>query len=336
MLLTSTFGVGVGVLTLALYAWTLASAMPRPVFPPLRSVAQAAWAASGGKGAGDLPDVERRLAGTLAAPTGGWTASVRARAEELAARPTVEARWEAMLSVSPTLPDLRSTLGPGADRFPDEAAWSSRAQRAGIGVLRVSGASGALDLPADDVDEDALAGLPDAEREAALRIAQQILTATGAQGWVVCAVGLDGLRLARALAAVTPARDRVRAVVLLDAPLRGVSEPGDGPWSADAVADWLHAWFRHERLDVEWLRPVPWLTAARASQDVPDSASMARWAAARLPEPGFVGDGGWFRAQEPATLHVEDLGVFVAEDDDAALWRVLSAVGVLAALAAAG
>jgi hypothetical protein len=63
---------------------------------------------------------------------------------------------------------------------------------------------------------------------------------------------------------------------------------------------------------------------------------FARWGAARLPEPGFVGDGGWFRAQEPATLVVEDLGVFVVDGDAEALWSTLAAVGALAALAAAG
>ncbi len=336
MLLTSAFGAGVGVVTVALYAASLVAAAPRPVFPSLAAVAQAAWRARGGTGSGEIPEPERRIAGDAVAPVGGWSEDMRRRVEQLAALPTAEARWVAMTAAPVSMPPLSALLGPDVAAFPSESAWGARARRAGVGVLHLAEAPLGAELDGDAIDDQALIGLDERERDAVLGLARKVLAAEGADGWVVCLEGLDGLRWLRAMAAVVPARDRVRAVVLLDAPLRGDPTAEVGAWAPSTVADWMATWFRHERFDVEWLRPVPWLTARRAGAVLPDAPTRAAWASGRLPEPGFVGDGGWFRAQEPATLVVADLGVFVVEGDDVDLWPTLAAVGVVAALAAAG
>jgi hypothetical protein len=336
VLLTSASGLGIGAVTLALYTASLVAAVPRPVFPPLRRVAQAAWRARGGAGSGDVPEPERRLRGEAVAPVGGWSDGVRVHVDRILQLPTVETRWAAITASSVPMPALAAWLGPTSAGFPDPSAWRDRAARAGLGVLRLPAGTTGTDASPEDVDEDALVGLDAVERDRVLALARDVVAASGAQTWVVCVEGLDALRLLRALAAVVSARDRVGAVVVLDGPLRGEGGSQGGPWAPDSVSDWMTTWFRHERLDVEWLRPVPWLTASRTSPAPPSAVDFARWGAARLPEPGFVGDGGWFRAQEPATLVVEDLGVFVVDGDAEALWSTLAAVGALAALAAAG
>lgn len=121
--------------------------------------------------------------------------------------------------------------------------------------------------------------------------------------------------LLRAYAREPGLRDRVRAVVSAGAPIAGVD--GDGPFGRTAVADWLGAWFRHDRLDTEARNPVAFLAF--------------QWVDPEAPSPGLVDvpiqDARWPDPPEADRVHeaieVHDLGVVMAACPRQPVWEAL-------------
>lgn len=126
---------------------------------------------------------------------------------------------------------------------------------------------------------------------------------------VLLATGDAGPLLLRVLVGDVPLRDRVVAVCAVGAAFGGW--PGRvGPLSEAACADWNESWFRHEHLDVEVVRRVPyaavgWMNPAQS----PPGAGGLPTASQRLPPARFVGAGGFLQPMEPEVLEVLDLGV---------------------------
>lgn len=126
---------------------------------------------------------------------------------------------------------------------------------------------------------------------------------------VLLATGEAGPLLLRVLVGDVPLRDRVVAVCAVGAAFGGW--PGRaGPLSEAACADWNEAWFRHEHLDVEVVRRVPYAAVAwmDPTQSPPGAGGLPT-ASQRLPQARFVGAGGFLQPMEPAVLEVLDLGV---------------------------
>lgn len=126
---------------------------------------------------------------------------------------------------------------------------------------------------------------------------------------VLLASGDAGPLLLRVLVGDVPLRDRVVAVCAVGAAFGGW--PGrDGPLSESACADWNEAWFRHEHLDVEVVRQVPYAAVAWMDPlQCPPGAGGLPAASQRLPPARFVGAGGFLQPIEPVVLEVLDLGV---------------------------
>ncbi|MCB9680328.1 MAG: hypothetical protein H6733_02575 [Alphaproteobacteria bacterium] len=126
---------------------------------------------------------------------------------------------------------------------------------------------------------------------------------------VVVATGRDVPLLLRALAGHVAVRDRVAAVVSIGGAILG--RPGDvGPLSEAACADWMDHHFRHERLDLEVVRLVPYVSVQWLDPDgdpaSPPGAAGLPVASQRFPTPGYVG------AESPAIEPV-DLGPLVPD-----------------------
>jgi hypothetical protein len=119
----------------------------------------------------------------------------------------------------------------------------------------------------------------------------------------------------RALAADMDLRDRVVGVASAGGLVMGW--PGlPGALGERACRDWMEANFRHERLDVEVIRLVPY-ASVQFAQDTPLrlEAGGIPVDAARFPRAGFVGAGAW-QAQEPEAIEVADLGVLMSDGID--------------------
>ncbi len=126
---------------------------------------------------------------------------------------------------------------------------------------------------------------------------------------VILVTGDAGPLVLRVLVGDVPLRDRVVAVAGVGAAFGGW--PGRaGPLSEAACADWNDAWFRHEHLDVEVVRRVPYAAVVwmDPSQSPPGVGGLPA-ASQRLPKPRFVGAGGFLQPMEPAVVEVLDLGV---------------------------
>jgi hypothetical protein len=112
--------------------------------------------------------------------------------------------------------------------------------------------------------------------------------------------------LLRALAEHVDVRDRVVAVVAIGAAIHGLPDV-DGPRGEAVMRDWLEHHFRHEHLDVELVRLVPYVSLAWLAPDVdPPGLVGLPVRAQRFPEPGFVG-------REPPFVEPVDLGVLPAD-----------------------
>ncbi len=129
---------------------------------------------------------------------------------------------------------------------------------------------------------------------------------------LVAVTGEGAPMLVRALASDMELRDRVIGVVGVGAAALGY--PGcAGPTGEVACREWMEVWFRHEPLDNETFRRVPWCCVQwlrpRAGGAGGLPVANARW-----PAPGFVGGGRLLAPREAEVIDVIDLG---ALDPDA-------------------
>lgn len=150
---------------------------------------------------------------------------------------------------------------------------------------------------------------------------------------VVAASGTAAPALLRVMAADPLLRDRVLAVVMVGGAVGGRLD-ARGWWGETACRDWLEANFRHETLDVEAVRAVPWVCLAWLDPQlaVPGLPGLPV-EHQRLPRPGFVGTGGFLEPREPEVLRVLDLGVLDPAAAGPEVWGALRRVVGLAATA---
>jgi hypothetical protein len=280
--------------------------------------------------------VEQKLARPAAASLpGGPLPGERELLDALAVLPDREARWRRLTDASdrallePEAPlspdhDARRWLGPSVDgddvdavaRAAEErlhARWVllRGATRPGTPDVGGSIARFAATLPIDGDPAAGAAALAERllglvpERDAAARL-------------IVAAEGEAVQALLRALAEDAGLRDRVVAVVAVGGVVGGLE--GDGPLGVERVHDWLAHHFRHERLDVEVVRLVPYVALGFLDPAVdPPGLPGLPVEAQRFPEPGFVG-------REPPFVEPVDVGVLPADpalpcDDVAAALR---------------
>jgi hypothetical protein len=140
--------------------------------------------------------------------------------------------------------------------------------------------------------------------------------------------------LLRALRGDATLRDRVAGVVSVGGWVLGHPERGDLVGES-ACRDWMTTWFKHEHLDVEPVRRVPYLSVAwmdRQGTAIIDGVPVAHM---RFPEPGFVGSGAMLSPVEPPCPWVHDLGALDVDIDPAATALALRVVLVLASVVTA-
>jgi hypothetical protein len=166
----------------------------------------------------------------------------------------------------------------------------------------------------------------------------ELAARTGESGrrWILLATG-EGLPVAlRAIHADMALRDRVVAVVSVGGAALG--EPARADLAGEASArDWMQQHFRHEALDVEVVRPIPYLSLGWLDpREEPPGAAGLPLVHARFPEPGFVGSGTLFHPKEPEVVRVMDLGALDLDLPGEAVGRAVRAVAVIAAVAMGG
>lgn len=129
---------------------------------------------------------------------------------------------------------------------------------------------------------------------------------------LVAVTGEGAPLLVRALAADMDLRDRVIGVLAVGAAALGFPAR-QGVVGATVCREWMEVWFRHEPLDNETFRRVPWCCAQWLRPSEGGAAGLpvehARW-----PQPGFVGGGRLLAPREAEVIDVIDLG---ALDPDA-------------------
>jgi hypothetical protein len=163
-----------------------------------------------------------------------------------------------------------------------------------------------------------------------------VRTADPARRWILLATG-EGLPVAlRALHADMALRDRIVAVVSVGGAALG--DPSRADLAGEAAArDWMDAHFRHESLDVEVVRPVPYLSVGWLDPRVePPGAAGLPLVHARFPEPGYVGSGTLFHPKEPEVVRGMDLGALDLDLPGEAVGRALRATAVIAVVAMGG
>lgn len=146
-------------------------------------------------------------------------------------------------------------------------------------------------------------------------------------------VGADGVGttlVLRALVADMDLRDRVVAVLSVGGWIGGLPDL-PGPCGEGRCKDWLDAWFRHELLDTEVIRQIPYLSVQWLDgAESPPGAGGLPVGAARFPEPQFVG-GRFLQPKEAPTVEVVDLGA-LSPDPALPLDEVLTALRLVSAL----
>lgn len=131
------------------------------------------------------------------------------------------------------------------------------------------------------------------------------------EGWLLLLVtGEAAPVVLRTLHDDVALRDRVLAVLSVGGAIAGLPQRADG-LSEAACRDWLDVHFRHEQMDVEVLRRVPYLSLAwlDPTEAGPPGAAGVPVASARFPRPGFTGGGRFLEPKEPEVIVPVDLGV---------------------------
>lgn len=119
-------------------------------------------------------------------------------------------------------------------------------------------------------------------------------------------------------------RDRVRGVVSLGGWIGGRVDV-DGPLSVASCADWNAHHFRHQYLDTEVLRPIPYLSVQWCDiEEEPMGMAGVSVAAQRFPTPDFVG-------RETESIEAVDLGIVPpgSETDAAAIRATLRTLATM-------
>lgn len=232
-----------------------------------------------------------------------------------------------------------------AAAFPDavEVPWcqalagdhASRAARAVVATLRAAlAAPGGASLAAE------VARISRAALEAAIVsvVGAELVARAGdpSRRWIVLATG-EGLPVAlRAIQADMALRDRIVGVVSVGGAALG--DPARADLAGEAAArDWMDHHFRHEALDVEVVRPVPYLSVGWLDPRAePPGAAGLPLVHARFPEPGYVGSGSLFHPKEPEVVRVMDLGALDLDLPGEAVGRAVRATAVIAVVAMGG
>lgn len=141
--------------------------------------------------------------------------------------------------------------------------------------------------------------------EVATRLATSLLEGLGddpSERIIVAGVGTGIIALLRALALAPDLRDRIVAVLSVGGTIGGW-EGREGLLAPEVCRDWNEAHFRHELLDVEVVREVPYLCVQwlDPTLEVPGLPGVGVHAA-RFGEPGFA-------SAESPMIRVVDLGV---------------------------
>jgi hypothetical protein len=296
--------------------------------------------------------VERKLAHpTIEALPGPALDGEAALLERLAALPDVAARWSHLTA----LPD--ATCTPEALFDHDPARWLGpelgwRALEAGRAASVAEAAEGRRKIrwawidgeapgpsvaaalsafatevaPLDLTMSPSDAGLQDATYVVADAFNAMLAEDVDAR-LVIAGVGTGIVSVLRALLADPQLRDRVVAVLSIGGTIGGW-EGHAGLLDPAVCEDWLERNFRHEALDAEVVREIPYLAVQWLSPGAsPPGADGLYVQRSRFPEPKYQGN-------EPLMVRVVDLGVLPTdpEPDPAAVVDALRVVTSLYAL----
>lgn len=140
---------------------------------------------------------------------------------------------------------------------------------------------------------------------------------------VLVGAGEGALLVTRALTVGPDHRDRMLGVVAIGGALGGFPDR-EGPYGQARVGDWMEAWFRHDKLDLEIARVRPWFSVQWLDREAdPFGAFGLSLRAQRFPEPFDP------NSADPS-IDVVDLGVLPPDADlpvdlvAKALWAVVA------------
>jgi hypothetical protein len=275
-------------------------------------------------------------------PGHGWGRAGEAggiKALALAAESRQDARW-VWVDGGPCegVPDLTGGIGAEATVVPwlwgveqarlheALAAWG-RSLRATAGTQVPWPVWAAVERIAERLGELVVATAAEGVRR---RLWAAVEAAPPSRRLLVGSTGVGTAVLLRALVSDMDLRDRIVGVLAVGGVIGGWPALG-GPVGEARCADWLGARFRHELLDTEIIRLIPYMAVQWVDPKTsPLGAGGLPVGAARFPEPQYVG-GRFLQPKEAPSVEVVDLGVLVP-DPDLPLEEVVDALRLVCAL----